>query len=374
VISDKLKMVSEKIMDNKHTYQQLYNFITSLFISIGCKKEDAETVAEVLMAAELRGIPSHGLMRVSDYISLWKAGRINLTPDVKIIHETPSTLTVDADNGFGMIAAKKTMQFVIEKAKNIGMAWASVINSNHYGIAGFYSLMAAEKQMIGISGTNANPLVSPTWSISRMLGTNPLAVAIPSKSYPPFVADFATSPIARGKLALMEKEGKTIDLGFVQDKDGNPSRRPEILKEGGAIVTLGGDYEHGGHKGYCMSAIIDIFSSVLGGANFGPFVPPQVSYIPIPQKQVGKGLGHFFAAYRADAFRPAEEFLQSMDEWITTFKQAKPDTHHEKVIIPGEPEYEKTNYHKEHGISVKKEVLTDLVLLSHTYNVINPFE
>jgi LDH2 family malate/lactate/ureidoglycolate dehydrogenase len=190
------------------------------------------------MEAELRGIPSHGLMRVKDYISLWEAGRINLKPTVKIIHQTPTTYTLDADNGFGMIAAKKAMELVIEKAKAVGTSWASVINSNHYGIAGYYALMASKQNMIGISGTNANPLVAPTWSISRMLGTNPIAVAIPAKSFPPFVADFATSPIARGKLALLEKEGKKIEYGFVQDKEGLPSNNPAILKMAALLLLL----------------------------------------------------------------------------------------------------------------------------------------
>lgn len=361
-------------MENRLSYQVLFDYTVKLFNQIGCPKEDAEVVAEVLLAAELRGIPSHGLMRINDYISLWEAGRINLKPQVKIVHQTHTTFTVDADNGYGMIAAKKTMQWVIEKANQYGTAWASVMNSNHYGIAGFYALMASDKNMIGISGTNANPLVAPTWSVSRMLGTNPLAIAIPTKSYPPFIADFATSPIARGKLALMEKEGKTIDVGFVQDKEGNPSNQPGILKDGGAIVTLGGDYEHGSHKGYCMSAIVDIFSSVLGGGNFGPFVPPQVGYIPLPKKQVGKGLGHFFGAFRIDAFRPAEDFLKSMDEWVETFKKAKPDKQHEKVIIPGEPEYQKTIFHQQNGITIKPEVVKDLVYLSEKYNVTHPFD
>lgn len=360
-------------MNNTVSFKVLYNFTKELFVAIGSPFQHAETIAEVLMAAELRGIPSHGLMRVKDYISLWESGRINLNPNVQIIYQTPTTLTIDADNAFGMIAAKKAMQMVIDKAKEYGTSWASVINSNHYGIAGYYTLMAASQNMIGISGTNANPLVAPTWSVSRMLGTNPLSVAIPAKTYPPFVADFATSPIARGKLALLEKEGKTIDFGFVQDKEGLPSNQPSILKEGGAIVTLGGDYEHGSHKGYCMSAIIDIFSSVIGGANFGPYVPPQVGYIPLPTKQPGKGLGHFFGAYRIDAFRPAEEFLQAMDEWISTFKNAKPDKNHSKVIIPGEPEHEKTNKHLKDGIQVNKQVQKDLIELSKKYNVMHPF-
>ncbi|MCX7862015.1 MAG: Ldh family oxidoreductase [Bacteroidales bacterium] len=359
-------------MKNTYSYTELYELTFNIFTYIGCSETDAHIIAEVLMAAELRGIPSHGLMRISDYISMWEQGRINVKPNIQIVYETPTTLTIDADNAYGMIAAKFAMQKVIEKAQTHYIAWGCVINSTHYGIAGYYALMATKNNMIGISGTNANPLVAPTWSVSRMLGTNPIAVAIPALSYPPFVADFASTPIARGKLALLEKEGKNIDFGFVQDKDGRPSQYPGILKEGGAIVPLGSDYEHGSHKGYCMAAIIDIFSSVLGGANFGPYVPPQVGYIKPNEKQVGKGLGHFFGAMRIDSFRPANDFLLSMDEWIKTFKNAAPDIEHNEVLVPGEPEFRHEQYNKQHGIKLNKEVYNDLIKITKKFGV--PFE
>jgi LDH2 family malate/lactate/ureidoglycolate dehydrogenase len=353
----------------RFAYEDLKNLVINIFTHIGCSYDDANTISEVLLAAELRGIPSHGLIRISDYINMYESGKINIKPDIKIIYETPTTITLDADKAFGMIAAKKAMNIIIEKAKKSYTAWASVINSTHYGIAGYYALMAVKEEMIGISATNANPLVAPTWSISRMLGTNPIAVAIPTKSYPPFVADFATTPIARGKLAILEKQGKSIDYGFVQDKYGNPSTNPAILKEGGAILPLGSDYEHGSHKGYCLSAIIDIFSSVLGGANFGPFVPPQVAYIKQQEKEVGKGLGHFFGAMRIDAFRPKNEFLKSMDEWIYTFKNAKPDNNHNEVLIPGEPEFRNELENRQKGIPLIDEVISELKSISSRYNI-----
>src|SRR5512140_163230 len=160
--------------------------------------------------------------------------------------------------------------------------------------------------------TNANPLVAPTFSISRMMGTNPIAVAIPADKQPPFIADFATTPIARGKLAVAEKKGEKVPFGFVQDKVGSPSDDPAILKAGGSMVTLGGDRIHGSHKGYCLSAIVDIFSAVFSGANFGPFVPPSVAYLPLLEKSSGEGTGHFFGAMRIDAFQPADEFKIKM--------------------------------------------------------------
>jgi LDH2 family malate/lactate/ureidoglycolate dehydrogenase len=232
------------------------------------------------------------------------------------------------------------MEIAIEKARNTGTGWVATRNSNHFGIAGFYAMLALNHDMIGICLTNANPLVAPTFSISRLMGTNPIAVAIPALKQPPFVADFATTPIARGKLAVAEKKGEKVPFGFVQDKSGNPSNDPAILKSGGSMLTLGGDREHGSHKGYCLSAIVDIFSAVLGGANFGPFVPPSIAYLPVLDKKTGEGTGHFFGAMRIDAFQPANEFRAKMDEWIETFRSAKPAPGHERVLIPGDPERE----------------------------------
>lgn len=338
--------------DKKISVQELDRLVFAIFCRMGCPRSDARKVTDVLMAAELRGIPSHGVARIIDYAGMFQAGRINIKPKPVVVHERASTATIDGDNGFGMIPGVMAMKLAIKKAKTQGSGWVSVFNSNHYGIAGYYAMMAVEKNMIGISATNANPLVAPTFSVSRLLGTNPLAVAIPSGKYPPFVADFATTPIARGKLALMEKKGEQAPAGFIQDENGLPSNDPSVLKRGGAILPLGSDYEHGSHKGYCMGALADIFSSVLGGANFGPFVPPQIPYLPLPAHQPGKGLGHFFGAFRIDAFRPANEFTSAMEEWIETFRKAKPAKGQKKVMIPGDPERENTIKNERSGITV----------------------
>lgn len=343
-----------------YTYEYLENFTRNVFIKMGCPPEDAKLATDVFMAAELRGLPSHGMIRIKDYFQLWQAKRINVQPEVKIVHESPSTAVVDGDRSIGMIAATKSMQIAIEKAEKAGTGWVSTRNSNHFGIAGYYSMMALEKDMIGIAMTNANPLVAPTFSVSRLLGTNPIAVAIPAGEQDPFVADFSTTPIARGKLAVAAKKGEKVPHGYVQDKEGNSSDEPDILKEGGSMLTLGGDYEHGSHKGYCMSAIVDIFSAVLSGANFGPFVPPSVAYLPVLDEKVGDGTGHFFGAMRIDAFRPAQEFKAKMDEWIRTFKNAEASPGQEEVLIPGEPERRKENNIREEGIDVIPPVVKEM--------------
>ena len=348
-----------------YSHKELKQFVEHLFTAMGCPKADALSVAEVLIAAELRGIPSHGLLRVKDYYAMVKAGRINTCPEVNILHETPSTATVDGDNALGAVAAKKSMQVAIEKAKKVGTGWVATSNTNHFGIAGFYSLMALEHDMIGIALTNANPLVAPTYSADRLLGTNPIAVAIPTQNQPPFVADFATTPVARGKLAIKSKLGEEIPHGLVQNKEGNPTTNPGDIEQGGAILTLGGNgMQLGGHKGFCMTALVDIFSSVLSGANFGPFVPPQVAYLPLLHQSVGKGLGHFFGAMRIDAFRSAEEFKLSMDEWISTFKNAKAAQNQSGVVIPGDPERKSEALKAKQGISIMPAILNDLNVIA----------
>ena len=335
-----------------YNHDYLKNFTKEVFVKMGVSPEDAEVTADVFIAAELRGLASHGMIRIKDYFQLWKANRINIRPNVRIVHETPSTAVVDGDGAVGMIASAYSMKVAIEKARNCGSGWVSTRGSNHFGIAGYYAMMALEHDMIGITMTNANPLVAPTFSLSKLLGTNPVAVAIPAGKYLPFVADFSTTPIARGKLAVAAKKGEKVPLGFVQDKDGQPSDDPDILTRGGSMLTLGGDYVHGSHKGYCMSAVVDIFSAVLSGANFGPFVPPSVAYLPVLEQKVGEGTGHFFGAMRIDAFQPASEFKAKMDEWIHTFKSARPAAGQTEVLIPGEPEFRKEEKIRKEGVNV----------------------
>jgi L-2-hydroxycarboxylate dehydrogenase (NAD+) len=352
-----------------YTYNYLLNFTKNVFLKMGCSEKHSEIIADVFLAAELRDISSHGMIRIKDYYELWKAGRINVNPNVRIVHESPSTAVVDGDGAVGMVAARRSMEIAIEKARNAGTGWVATRNSNHFGIAGYYSMMALKHDMIGICLTNANPLVAPTFSISRMMGTNPIAIAIPAKKQPPFVADFATTPIARGKLAVAEKKGEKVATGFVQDKTGKPSDDPAILKSGGSMLTLGGDRLHGSHKGYCLSAIVDIFSSVFSGANFGPFVPPSVAYLPVLDKKVGEGTGHFFGAMQIDSFQPATEFKTKMDEWIGTFRSAKPVEGQECVLIPGDPEREAEERIMKEGIKLVPAIKQDLVAIARELGI-----
>src|SRR6478735_2464453 len=322
------------------SYDHLYQFTYSVFKSIGCSDEHAATATTGLIAADIRGIDSHGVARLTGYVRLWEAKRVNATPNIQIVHETPSTAVVDGDAGLGLVVAPFAMQVAIDKAKSVGTGWVSVRNTNHFGIAGHHAMMALEYDMIGMAMTNASALVAPTFSNERMLGTNPIAVAIPAGEEPPFVADFATTTAANGKLEILQRKGADAPFGWVQDAAGAPTTDANILKKGGAMLPLGSDREHGSHKGYALGSIVDIFSAVLSGASYGPWVPPFPAYVPMPEGMPGKGIGHFFGAMRIDAFRPAEEFKQHMDKWIELFRSAKPAEVFEKVLIPGDPERE----------------------------------
>ena len=356
-------------MASTHSYQQLFLFAKNIFLHIGCTEANAVTAAKVLLSADLRGVDSHGIARLSGYVRLWEVKRVNANPTISIVHQTPSTATVDGDKGLGLIVAPTAMQIAIDKAKNVGTGWVSVKNSNHFGIAGIHAMMALKHDMIGIAMTNASPLVAPTFSIERLLGTNPIAVAIPAGNEAPFVADFATTTAANGKLEILQRKNLGTPTGWVQTSTGEPSTSADEVKNGGALLPLGGDKEHGSHKGYMLGSIVDIFSAILSGANYGPWVPPFPAYVPMPQNMPGEGIGHFFGVMQIDAFRPAADFKANMDNWIQRFKNAKTVAGETKVVIPGEPEAATEIERMNNGIPIIASVVTDLKELAAKFKV-----
>lgn len=352
-----------------YSYSALSEFAYAIFSKIGCSEADALIATKVLLSADLRGIDSHGIARLIGYVRLWEVGRVNANPNIAIVHETPSTATVDGDKGLGLVVAPFAMKLAIEKAKQAGTGWVAVKNSNHFGIAGVHAMMALEEDMIGIALTNASALVAPTFSKERMLGTNPIAVAVPSKTQPAFIADMATTTAANGKLEILQRKKMDTPTGWVQDKMGVASQDANILKQAGALLPLGGDRVHGSHKGYALGSIVDILSGVLGGASYGPWAPPFPAYVPLPQDMPGAGLGHFFGAMRVDAFRPKEEFLEEMDRWIRRFRASEPIDENEKVLIPGDPERAAEAERSANGIPLHEEVISDLASLAEKFNI-----
>jgi LDH2 family malate/lactate/ureidoglycolate dehydrogenase len=349
--------------------ETLFKFTQQVFVACGMNVSDAQLAADVLLAADLRGIDSHGVARLSGYVRLFDAKRANMNPNWKIIHETPSTATVDADQGLGLTVAPKAMNIAIEKAKNFGTGWVAIQNSNHFGIAAYHAMMALEHDMIGIAMTNASPLVAPTHSKERMLGTNPICYAFPAGKHQPVVVDLATSAAANGKLELAQRANKQVPKGWIMDKDGHDTTDPFALKDGGVLLPLGSGDTQAGHKGFGLAAIVDILTAVLSGANYGPWVPPFVSFLsPLPDLP-GKGIGHFLGAMRIDAFRPAADFKTHLDLWIERFKQADPIHPNTPVIIPGEPELAHETERRTNGIPLNNLVVDDLKQLGQKLGI-----
>jgi LDH2 family malate/lactate/ureidoglycolate dehydrogenase len=314
-----------------HPIERLREFSARVFMHFGVPRDDAYIAADVLATADLRGIDSHGVARLHTYFDMLTLGRINPKANVHVIRELPGTATVDGDNGLGLVVGPKANAIAMEKALAVGSGWVSVRNTNHFGLAGYYPLQALKHDLIGWAMTNSTKLVAPLWGAERMLGTNPIAVAFPGLDEPPIVIDMATSATAYGKIEIALRTGKPIPDGWAIDSDGHATTRPQQMIDGGALVPLGGTRENGGHKGYCLAALVDIMSCVLSGANWGPFAPPFALQQEIPSRSVGKGIGHFLGALWIDGFIDPDAFKRQIDEWVELLTPT-PDS---RPLIPG---------------------------------------
>lgn len=340
--------------------QALKDYLIYLFVRMGCPYDDAREVSSALVEAELRGVSAHGVRWVKRYYQMIAAGRINASPRVEVVYQTPSSATLEGDSCLGAVAASKAMRLAMAKAQAVGTGIVAVRGSNHFGIGAYYVAQALEQDMVGIAISNASPIVAPVYSTSRMLGSNPIAMAMPALRNPPMVIDFSTTAYSQEQLDEMAHRGESVSLGVVQDAIGTPTTDPSTLDRGGAMVPLGSDTEHGAHKGFCLLAMVDLLSSVLGGAGFGPFVPPQVPYLPAPASELGHGVGHLFVAVRTDAFRPAREYKMAVDAWIEKFRNAKGIVGTPGVVIPGEPERVQRELRLKEGIELPQETMREL--------------
>ncbi len=338
----------------------LQPWVEKVFLHMGYNLCDAQTATTVLLSADIRGVSSHGIARLSQYFQRWKEGRIQSTCNVSIIKETPSTATIDAANGLGLVVGVKSMQIAIDKAKQVGTGWVVVNNSTHFGIAGYHAMLALPHDMIGIAMTNASAQVAPTNSKERMLGTNPIAVAVPTGNDEPFVLDMATSAASFGKIEIAERKNMVIPEGWVQDMYGEISTMPTTMKKGGSLLPLGSDVNRSSHKGYGLSSVVDILSGVLSGASYGPWIPPFPSHLPIPANTPGKGVGHFFGAMRVDAFREKEDFFLHVNKWISRMRQAMPISPEKLVLVAGDRARLNEKINIEKGICIIHPVLKNL--------------
>lgn len=345
----------------------LKNFVSAVLTKVGVDAAGAAVVADVLVAADLRGIESHGVARLeSYYVSRLRKGLMVARPEVTTVRETPSSILLDAGNGLGHPVSKHAMEKVIEKAKASGSAFAAVRNSNHYGIAGYYAMMALEHDLIGIASTNTVRYGAPTYGSDMLLGTNPFAYAIPTQNEPAFVLDFATTTVPRGKIEVYLRKEKPLNHGWAIDADGHETTDPATALKG-ALLPLGGfGVDNGGHKGYGLGLLVEILCGVLSGGTFG-------LDLPLPSDGPKPGvISHFFGAIRIDGFRDPAAFKADMDRELRTFKESRKAPGQDRIYVAGEIEYEKTLYNREHGVPVHVKVWDGLQKLAGELNI--PFD
>ncbi|MFC2046209.1 Ldh family oxidoreductase [Chloroflexota bacterium] len=350
--------------------EALSAFCAEVFQKMGVTTEDARVTADVLVQANLRGIDSHGVARLARYVNGLRDGVMLAHPEQKVLVETPTTVTLDAAAGLGQPVSYRAMKMAMEKAKQYGCGFATVSNSNHYGIAGYYPMMALKEDMIGISATNAAVLVVPTFGRDAMYGTNPIALAVPANEERPIVIDMATSTVPRGKLEVYHRQEKAIPEGWATDERGIPTADTARVLDnfstrvGGGLLPLGGaGEEFSGYKGYGMGLMVEILSAVLPGAAFLTSVyPKDADGKPLPAN-----LGHFFGAWRLDAFRPPEEFKADMDNLIRELKGGNLAEGASRVYLHGEKEFEEADRRAQNGIPLGlkveaslKQIATDL--------------
>lgn len=340
------------MITKRYAAGELIDFTANVFAHLGIEEQDARLAAEVLVDADLMGIDSHGIAHLpshGSYAPALKDGRVNPKPNIRVVRETPATALIDGDSGLGLITGHRAMSLAIEKAHNTGVGSVAVYNSRHYGAAGYYARMAVPHDMIGLSMTNAGPWFVPTNAKKKMIGTNPIAVAAPAGAEQPFLCDLATSTVAMGKLEIAAREGKEIPEGWAFDGNGRPTRDiPTVYREGG-LTALGSTGASSSYKGYALGVVVDILTGVLSGAGFSMILG-----------NYGGRVGHFFTAWRVDAFRSVDEFKAMMDEMQRTFRTAEPADPELPVLLPGQKEYTARADREANGIPLHISVIKTL--------------
>lgn len=338
------------------------NFMMDVFQGLGVPQEDARMCSDVLIASDLRGIESHGVARLKYYYDRIRRGQHRTRSEMEIVKETETTALVDGQHGMGHVIAYRSMRLAMDKARRYGLGAVAVRNSTHFGIAGYYSLMAADEGMIGLTVTNARPAVAPTFGTEPMLGTNPIAFAAPSDMPYPFCFDAATPITQRGKIEVLTRAEKCVPEGWVIDAEGNPLTDPDrILEDLGqataALLPLGGAGEEmGGHKGYGLGTVVEILSAALSG---GPFMKDLLGFAPDGARRPYM-LGHFFLAIDVEHFVPLEEFRRITGGIMRALQNARKAPGQERIYVAGEKEYEMEKIVREQGVPVNPNLHREL--------------
>ncbi len=335
----------------------LESFMADVFKGAGVPEEDAQICANVLITADKLGIESHGIGRLKPiYYDRIKLGILNPVTEFEVVREGPTTAVIDGHDGMGHVIASRSMRMAIEKAKKFGLGMVAARNSSHYGIAGYYALMATGAGMIGITGTNARPSVAPTFGVENMLGTNPLTFGIPTDEEFPFLLDCASSVSQRGKIEVYDRLDKDIPPGWVIDVDGNTRTDTkqillDLVSGNAALTPLGGlGEENAGYKGYGYSAVVEILSAALQS---GPFMKALSGYDP-QGKPRPYSLGHFFIAINVEAFTELAEFQKTSGEILRSLRQSRKAPEQERIYTAGEKEYLASLGIREKGVPVNR--------------------
>lgn len=338
-------------------WRKLQSFCTDVFEKAGLPKENALVVAESLVEADLRGVDSHGVVRTSIYLKRLEEGMMEANADITAVSETDFMALLDGKNNFGSVVGSSALELAIEKAKKNGIGLVGVKNSNHFGTGAYYAKKAVDKDMILLVLSNASQTMPPTGGVRPFLGTNPLAIGVPTGTDIPFILDMATSVVARGKIIVAAQKGESIPLGWAVDKDGNPTTDAEAALDG-SVLPLGGP------KGYGISMFIDILAGVLTGAGFGKYVNNMYENWNDPQN-----VGHFFLAINVSNFMPVELFKERMDLYISDLKAEPKAPGVEEIFIPGEIEHRRTLERKEKGIELPVKVVQELAEIGEKYQL-----
>ena len=362
------------------SWQLADDFMTAVFEKMGVPTEDARLCADVLLESDRRGIESHGCNRFKPiYIDRIKSGILNPVTKIDILKETPTTAVLDANDGMGMVASKKAMDMCIEKAHKYGMGMVAVRNSSHYGIAGYWTGLAAKENMIGISGTNARPSVAPTFGVENMLGTNPLTFSMPTDEPFPFTLDCATSVIQNGKIEYYARINYDTPKGLVISREGEElTDSAEILKkirsQQAALAPLGGFGETtGGYKGYGYSTVVEILSAALQSGLFLKALEGKDEEGKIRPYH----LGHFFIAIDTEAFMGAEAFKKTCGDILRDLRGSEKAPGQERIYTAGEKEYDVWMYRKDKGVPVTEAVQKEFIGLRDEFGLTQfkfPFE
>lgn len=340
----------------------IHRFMVDVFEALGTPPEDAQISADVLIASDLRGIESHGVGRLKYYYDRIEADQHRTLTEIEIIKETETTAVIDGHHGMGHVIAYRAMRLAMDKARNYGLGAVAVRNSSHYGIAGYYPLMAAKEGMIGLSVTNARPSIAPTFGAEPMLGTNPIAFAAPSDMDYPFAFDGATSIAQRGKIEVAARAERPVPQGWVIDNEGQPLTDPDqILEDLGqgraALLPLGGAGELlAGYKGYSLATIVEILSASLSG---GKFMKDLTGFAGDGSRQPFM-LGHFFLAIDIEHFIPLALSKQITGQIMRNLQDAQRIPGQERIYVAGEKEYEKEARVRERGIPINHNLRLEL--------------